>query len=318
VNHPFVSIVIPVFNEERYIASCLNSLTKLNYPSEKLEIILVDNGSTDRTMEIASTYDIKLYEYPGVKVGAVRNYGASQAKGEIIVFLDSDCVVSTDWISTGLNCLSQNLDAVGGLYLLRNKPAWVERYWILNSGRDFAYQNTFVGGCIFIYHNAFAAVGGFDELMSAGEDTDLTCKLKHAGYKIDIDPKISVIHLGYPETALAFLKRQMWHSENYYQNFPAVLKDKIFLLTNVFFLGLIIMLLSPWLEINLWLTGGSMLTIPPAVLSVKRIARYKLKSIKITDILPIYTLDVLYLTGRICGSIKSLRNLAKRSSIKKS
>lgn len=304
---PLISIVIPVFNEERYLGACLDSLSKLDYPDEKLEIVLVDNGSTDNTLEIASQYEIEVFLHPGVKVGAVRNYGVVKASGELIVFIDSDCVVETDWLQRGLTSMNEQYGAVGGLYLLREQPAWIERYWILQSARDFAYQTSFVGGCIFIRREVFEAVGGFNEVMSAGEDTDLTQRLREAGYRLKIDPQLSVVHLGYPNTIKSFVKRQMWHSENYYLNFPAVLGDKIFILTNVFLLGFILLLVSPWLGMPTFLVGGLLFGLAPLVLSMKRISRYKVTGMGFSGLLSVYLVDLLYLFGRGLGSLRSLR-----------
>ena len=129
---PSISVVIPVYNEERYLGACLTSLAKLDYPDSEVEIILVDNGSTDRSLDIAGGYDVKVYECPGVTVGAVRNFGASKATGKLIVFIDSDCVVKPDWLHRGLSSLGEGVDVAGGLYLLRERPSWIERYWILN------------------------------------------------------------------------------------------------------------------------------------------------------------------------------------------
>lgn len=314
---PFISIVIPVFNEERYLSSCLDSLCKLDYPNEKLEIILVDNGSTDGTLAIANQYDIGIFLHPDVNVGAVRNYGVVKASGELIVFIDSDCVVETDWLQRGLTSMNEQYGAVGGLYLLREQPAWIERYWILQSARNFAYQTSFVGGCIFIRREAFEAVEGFSEVMSAGEDTDLTQRLRDAGYRLKIDPQLSVVHLGYPDTIISFVRRQMWHSENYYLNFPAVLSDKIFILTNVFLLGFILLLVTPWLGMPTLLVGGLLFGLAPLVLSMKRISRYKVTGMGLFDLLSVYLVDLLYLFGRVLGSLRSLRRAIIHDSKRK-
>lgn len=307
---PFVSIVIPVFNEERYIAECLNSVGNLNYPAERLEVILVDNGSTDRTLEIARNYPIRILVKEYVKVGAVRNYGVSHARGEIIVFLDSDCVVEPAWLEEGVKKLSDETKPVlGGQYLMRDNPSWLERYWVLSNSRTQVYQTTLVGGCIFIHKSMFESVNGFDESLNSGEDSDLTNRLRQQGLTVTIDPSLSVVHLGYPSDVSAFIKRQAWHSADYVSKLPGSLKDKIFLLSSTFLLGIVSSVFSLLLSPNILILCLPILIAPPAILSFKRVKRSKTTLRGIFDYFSVYCVDVLYLTGRSIGILKGIRNL---------
>ena len=176
---PYVSIVIPVFNEERYLSLCLTSLMSLSYPKDRHEILLVDNGSTDRTLEIARGFgEVAIHVKENVKVGAVRNYGVQKATGTVIVFLDSDCVVNPEWLIDGVRKLTANPGSVlGGRYLLRENPSWLEKYWILTAPGRTITQASLLGGCIFITKEIFQNIGGFDERLNAGEDSDLTVRL---------------------------------------------------------------------------------------------------------------------------------------------
>jgi len=319
VENPFVSVVIPVLNEERYIAPCLTSILGVNYPSDRLEIILVDNGSTDKTLEIAQKFDVDIQIKEGVNVGAVRNFGAGCAEGDVLVFLDSDCVIDEHWLMGGVSLLDSGLDAVGGLYILRDNPSWVESSWILKSAKEFLYQSTLVGGCIFIKKSVFDSLGGFNEAMSAGEDTDLTRRLSQGGFQVSIDPALSIVHLGYPNTISSFVKRQMWHSEDYYQNFPGVLSDKVFLATQTFLLGLLIFFcyVLNLLPVAFGLVALFLVIACPALLTVKRLKRYKIGLISADKLFKIFILDVMYLLGRVFGSCRSLKKLIFRSSHRK-
>lgn len=97
-----VSVIIPIYNEEKVIEKCLDSLRRQSY--RDLEIILVDDGSTDKTQEIVSS---NKYQVSGIKLlkqnhkgpGPARNLGASKAKGEILVFVDSDMIFEKDFVS---------------------------------------------------------------------------------------------------------------------------------------------------------------------------------------------------------------------------
>jgi glycosyltransferase involved in cell wall biosynthesis len=282
-----------------------------------LEVLVVDNGSTDRSPEIARGYPVQVLRYPQAKVGAVRNFGAAHSEGELLVFVDADCTADIDWLNRGLESLGEKWDAVGGLYLLRENPSWMERYWILRSGLECVYQTTLVGGCILIWRRVFEAIGGFDEGLSAGEDSDLTLRLRRAGYAVAIDPRLSVVHLGFPQTVQSFVRRQIWHSESDYQNLPRVLKDRMFLLTHVFMLGLLLVLASPLFGAAAGWIGAMAVLGTPALLSAKRILRHRAFGLGAFGYLSVYIIDGFYLVGRLLGAERSLRMMLLGDSWKK-
>lgn len=304
---PYVSIIIPAFNEEKYIAECLSALSRSDYPHNKVETIVVDNGSTDRTKVIAQQFGVYLVDKPLGNVGAVRNCGVRASRGEIVIFLDADCLVDEGWLKRGVKLILENDNFVfGGQYLLKKDPSWLERYWILNDEDGSVHQSTLVGGAIFIGKEQFEAVGGFDESLSAGEDSELTERLKVTGHKVVIKPSLSVVHLGYPNTVESFLKRQVWHSSDYVNQFPASLRDKVFILTLAFIVGgfsLLIFLFS-WYSAFAYLSLLTFLT--PFILSVKRISRSGKRSYCLKDFLSIYVVDFLYLVGRSGGVLKGV------------
>jgi len=94
-----ISIIIPAYNEERFLGRCLQSIANVDYPGELTEVLLVDNGSTDRTVEIAHSYNAKVLVDGTSNVSGLRNLGAQHAKGELLAFVDADCIVHEDWIS---------------------------------------------------------------------------------------------------------------------------------------------------------------------------------------------------------------------------
>lgn len=305
---PYVSIIIPVFNEERHLASCLTSLKSLSYPKDRYEILLVDNGSTDRTLEIARGFsDVSIHVKENVKVGAVRNYGVQKAKGSVIVFLDSDCAVSQGWLTAGVHKLTTNPDSVvGGRYLLRDDPSWLEKYWILTSPGRTVSQASLLGGCIFIPKQTFQNVGGFDENLNAGEDSDLTARLKKEHFNVEIDRSLDVVHLGYPSHVRPFVARQLWHSSDYINGLPHTLRDKTFLLTLAFMAGIAGLMASllflPATKLSLMISAF-IVFISPAVLSAKRIMRSEVKNKNLFDYFSIYLVDWLYLIGRTLARI---------------
>jgi len=312
-NVPFVSIVIPLFNEEQYVADCISALKILDYPRDRYEIIAVDNGSTDRSCDIVRELDVALFSLPDVKVGEVRNFGVAQSRGEIVVFIDSDCVAYKEWLRDGVKQL-ENFDAVGGLVMLRDKPSWIERNWILKSSRDYQYQNTFSGACIFIKRNVFDEIGGFDIHLNSAEDSALTETLRNNGYKIAINPKLNVVHLGYPVTIKDFINRQKWHSADYAKQLNSLIKDKTMLLVLMFLMSLIMLMVGLVLMHTMLITLSLVsLVLIPLVFSVKRVLRYKGISAG-SDIFSVYLVDVFYVVGRMLGLISGLKRLASSSA----
>jgi glycosyltransferase involved in cell wall biosynthesis len=96
---PRVSVIVPARNAETKIEECLVSLVNLDYPKDRLELIMVDNGSTDRTREIASRFPVTVLVHDRTKSSyAARNTGLVRATGEIVAFTDSDCVATQSWL----------------------------------------------------------------------------------------------------------------------------------------------------------------------------------------------------------------------------
>jgi glycosyltransferase involved in cell wall biosynthesis len=322
VNKPYtkpdVSIIIPLYNEEEYIADCLNSLLSLKFPEKRYEIIVIDNGSKDKSCEVVKKFDVKLLSMPDVKVGAVRNYGASLAQGDILVFVDADCTVDDEWLEKGVQELEQ-YDAVGGLVMLRHNPSWIEKNWVLNSSKSYKYQSTFSGASIFIKKTVFEAVRGFDASLNAGEDSQLTYDLINQGFKIDINPQLNVTHLGYPTTIKEFVNRQKWHAADYAFKFSQIFSDKIFLMVFLYLMCFILLVISVLvMNIYLFICVTFFLLLMPAVLSIKRIIRYG-GIRKGHNLASIYLVDCLYLLGRLLGLIVGAFNylLNRKSKIYK-
>ena len=95
---PSVTVIVPVRNGEQTIQSLLESLQKLDYNRNKVEVIVVDGNSTDKTQEIVKRYPVKLIVEKRKGLNVARNTGIKCSKGEIIAFTDSDCIVPPDWL----------------------------------------------------------------------------------------------------------------------------------------------------------------------------------------------------------------------------
>lgn len=308
---PFVSVVIPAHNEERYIEQCLNALINQDYPKDRYEIIVVDNNSKDRTPEIARSIGVKVLFKEKGPVGAVRNYGVNEANGEIIAFIDSDCVAHSSWLADGVQLIESNKNhAFGGGYNLREKPYPIEKYWLLSNSQEGILPNHLLGGTIFVKKEDFIRAGLFDTDITSGEDSKLTNTLRETGTQVSFSKKLSVIHLGNPITIKAFFKRQVWHSENYLRDLNTTLRDVTFSIIVLFYIAGIVALVS---LVNSWTVGfvfsTSLFLAIPALLSAKRILVAHYKPQRLRSIFAIYLLDFLYLLGRCTGLTKGLLKL---------
>ncbi len=300
----FISVIVPAYNEEAYISQCLESLVSQDYPRDRYEIIVVDNDSKDTTKKIALNFDVKVIEKKSGPVGSVRNAGAKQAKGVLLAFIDADCVAPTDWLSRGSKLLLNEGHVYGGGYDLRTVPFWVEKAWLLENKEP---PKDLVGGCIFIRKKDFLLAGLFDEKVTSGEDTKLSVSLRKMNFYIKMSSTLNVIHLGNPITLKRFFLRQIWHSENYVQNWNETKKDPTFYLVIALIISLIFFLASIPLKSHIvFYMSLSTIIVIPFIFSLKRLSRskYLLKNIRILP--SIYILDIAYLAGRVLGLSKSL------------
>lgn len=312
---PFVSVVIPAHNEEKYIGRTINSLIEQDYGLGNFEIIVIDNNSSDKTAEILSNYDnVRYYFKKEGPVGAVRNYGAKFTKGSVLAFIDGDCVADKSWLNKTIKLLysSNNIGAVGGKYELDNNAAWIERYWLIGVKSTSLHKQDLLGGDTIIPKDVFYKIGQYDESITSGEDTKITEQLRENNYKVIIDQSLNVVHLGNAKSVKAFISRQIWHSENYLINIKKSLRDATFYLIIIFIALSAIatsnILTSPEISIIALLS-----TIPLALIfSIKRISRSPNKSWSVIEILTIAYIDYIYLIGRSIGTVKGIKILFQR------
>ena len=204
---PEVSIVIPVMNRAAELSRCLKSLALLNYPEEKLQIIVVDDGSSDDSPTVARELGALLVSSGGTGRGpaAARNVGAATASGEILAFIDSDCTASSNWLAELLPTFADSkIVAVGGLVDGMCRESAVDHYENVMSslslgGRELtgaSGDDTFyLPSCnLLVRRAAFLKAGGFNDAMHVGEDVDLTWRLRDSGWTIAYLPLGKIYH----------------------------------------------------------------------------------------------------------------------------
>jgi len=176
--YPLVSIVIPTHNSEKTLKKCLEAIENEDYPRNKVETIIIDNLSDDKTVEIAKRFEVKIFQ---LKMGrsAARNYGAKKSKGKYVLFVDSDMYLSKDVVKESVDLLESN-ETLVGLYISEKIAG--TGFWskVRNFERDF-YNGTCIDAVRFVRKNKFLHVNGFDEKLIGGEDWDLDRRLRETG-----------------------------------------------------------------------------------------------------------------------------------------
>jgi glycosyltransferase involved in cell wall biosynthesis len=203
---PFVSIIVPVRDEERHIERCLYSIARQDYPRSRLEIIVVDGGSTDLTREIVNRFaaeydvDLVLLRNAACKTAAGLNIGLRQARGEVIVRIDGHASMAPDFLRQSVGALTESgADCVGG-------GIKSEGVGVIGGAIALAMSSPFgVGGAAFRIGGAgpvdtvafgayrrevFDRIGEFTEDIDKGEDDEFNYRLRDAGGRILLVPGI--------------------------------------------------------------------------------------------------------------------------------
>jgi glycosyltransferase involved in cell wall biosynthesis len=223
------SVIVPMLNEERVIARCLRALEAQTFPRDRWEVIVVDNGSRDRTLEIAASFagslNLTILVKTGVSISAVRNFGARAAQGECLAFLDADCVAPPDWLKLAHGALSANSRRiVGAQYTIPRDSSWVAKAWYGDLCQLKQGPILYVpGGDLIVRRDRFFELSGFDEQIETSEDCDFCQRAAASGTPAVGIAALSVEHLGTPQTLSEFFRKQRWHGSHVFQVF---LKDE--------------------------------------------------------------------------------------------
>jgi glycosyltransferase involved in cell wall biosynthesis len=214
---PLVSFVIPVRNDVLRLQRCLTSILGNGYPRELIEVIVVDNESTDGSAAAARGYGAIVVRSPGDSVAAHRNRGARAALGSVIAFADSDHEIDRNWIETAVEVLSdRGVAATGAPYLTQPSANWVQQQYDGLRVRPLRREEvTWLGSGNFAVKRApFDKVGGFNASLTACEDVDLCNRLRLAGHRIVADPELRSIHFGDPKTLKALFFGELWRGRD--------------------------------------------------------------------------------------------------------
>jgi len=223
-NFPFVSIIIPVLNEENFIADCLNAISQVDYHRDSYEIIVVDNGSNDKTTSIVNNFPVTLLKEEKSGCAAARNLGIKHSRGDIIISTDADCIVSKSWLRE-LVAVFQKKEAEGvagevvayppktpaEIYAAKVRHISPQKYLSRPLLPFAAFAN------LAFRREVFEKIGYLDEDIPLGESTDFCTRFfRQAYFKFEYAPKAVVFHR-HRTTIKSFFRQQIKYGRDHSQ-----------------------------------------------------------------------------------------------------
>ena len=186
------SVIIPAYNEEKWLPDTLNFLKKAMEAVEANgEIIVVDNNSTDNTAQIAKENGAHVIYEPINQISRARNAGAKIAKGQYLIFLDADTILPPDLLQTALFNLSTGMCCGGGVVVATDKILRSFAQKFVDFWNWLSIKFGLAAGCfIYCLREGFEGAGGFSELVYASEEIFLSHSLKSWGRKRGLDFRI--------------------------------------------------------------------------------------------------------------------------------
>lgn len=214
------AVILPAYNEEGNIGSVLDALQACAQGGAIIDIVVVDDLSTDSTVAIARARGVRVMKNRSgqrLTIAKLRNMGTRSTSAPLIAFLDSDMLVPADWLEKAAEHFNSGFNgALGFAVQVPASASWVGRAWGNRSNAPPSEIVTdFLPGCnILITRAAFDSVGGFDEMLVTGEDKDFTYRLRKAGYPVLRSPATTVTHLGSERSLGEFVRKEFWRQSS--------------------------------------------------------------------------------------------------------
>jgi GT2 family glycosyltransferase len=215
----FVSFIIPVLNGEKEISRCLASIQQQRFSPDQYEVIVLDNGSNDKTLEIVRDFRVNLQVLPGISVAALRNKGAEIARGDYLAFVDSDVELIPQWLCNGLVVFKNDRVVAAGCFPRTPRPSsWVQQVWELHQRGGRQQENVksvawLPSMNLLVRRDKFFEIGGFNAELATAEDVDLCYRLSELGI-ILCTPAMDAIHWGEARDLPTFWRKEVWRGKS--------------------------------------------------------------------------------------------------------
>ena len=312
---PKVSVILPSKNESAFMAMAIASIKRQNYPAELIEIIVVDNGSTDNSVAIAEAAGATVFIKLNCRVGAVRNEGVKYAKGEVLAFLDADCEADELWLADAVRLLyaGNGVGLVGGAYRAPVNGAWIERAWAPTMPPSAEKDVDFLAcSGLVVKREIYDRLHGFDEMLEAAEDDDFSKRIRDIGLRVVSAPRCSVVHHGYPKTLYAIARRQFWHGSNQLESSVGI-KDYLLFFTHLFLLGELLLVFGALLNPKVCFLGLVVMLSIVAISGAVRVKRHGYGRNSLLELFQVCLVVGAYFSGRSIGLINNYLKVIKGS-----
>lgn len=231
-----VSIVIPAFNSSSTIGATIEACLNQDYPLDKIEIIVVDDGSKDTTRDTVKKYPVRYIYQEKKGPASARNTGWRAARGDAICFIDADCVPYKDWIFKLVRHYDrEHIGAIAGSYAVDGAENLLDKFVHHEIKYRHSlmplYSHSFGTYNVLIKRYVLEELGGFDSSFStaSGEDSDLSYRIIKRGYRIYFEKDALVSHhniLKLSKYLATQFRHSFWRMKLYKKNISMVSADE--------------------------------------------------------------------------------------------
>ncbi len=233
---PYISIVIPAYNSASTLGQTIHACLAQDYPKDKLEVIVIDDGSKDNTRRIIGDFPVRYIYQQRSGPASARNNGWRNSRGEGICFIDADCVPHSNWVSKLAGHYDRdNVGAVAGTYAVDESRYLLDRFvhYEIRYRHSMMseYTNSFGTYNVLIKRSVLEELDGFDPLYcnASGEDTDLSYRIVKRGHKIYFEKEALVGHSSILRSLKYFMvqfRHGYWRMKLYKKNISMVTRDE--------------------------------------------------------------------------------------------
>lgn len=233
---PYISIIIPTYNSSSTLGQTIEACLGQDYPKDKREIIVVDDGSKDNTRMVAERSPVRYIYQQRKGPAAARNNGWRKSKGEALCFIDADCIPYKDWVTRLVQHYDKNgVGAVAGSYAIEGSKYLLDKFVHYEIKYRHSvmpeFTNSFGTYNVLVKRSVLDEVSGFDPLYwrASGEDSDLSYRIIKRGYKIYFEKTALVGHsniLRFWKYIIIQFRHGYWRMKLYKKNSSMIARDQ--------------------------------------------------------------------------------------------